>query len=164
MGIVIRKAILADIPAIMSIIPLARKCMEETGNTQQWINGYPQESVIRSDIEKEYGYLLCSSVGEVVGYFYFAIEEDATYSYIEGKWLNNEPYGVVHRLAANGKAKGLASHCLNWCFSQCSNLRVDTHEKNVIIRHILEKEGFSYCGTIYVSNGTPRRAYQKKKV
>ena len=28
------------------------------------------------------------------------------------------------------------------------------------MRHVLEKFGFVYCGTIYIADGSPRRAYQ----
>ena len=35
--------------------------------------------------------------------------DDPTYQQIyEGTWLNNEPYGVIHRLATNGKQKGVS--------------------------------------------------------
>ena len=39
-------------------------------------------------------------------------------SHIEGKWLNEAPYGVIHRLASNGKAKGIARQCIAWCFAR----------------------------------------------
>jgi RimJ/RimL family protein N-acetyltransferase len=39
---------------------------------------------------------------------------------------------------------------------------VDTHQDNVVMQRILEKLGFTYCGIIFVANGTPRLAYQKK--
>jgi len=66
------------------------------------------------------------------------------------------------RLASSGKEKGVAKACFEWCFSQCPNIRVDTHQDNVVMQRILEKLGFTYCGIIFVTNGTPRLAYQKK--
>lgn len=42
-----------------------------------------------------------------------------------------------------------------------AEVRADTHWDNVIMQHILEKNGFVKCGTIVVENGTPRIAYPK---
>ena len=90
---------------------------------------------------------------------------DPTYQHIyEGNWLNDEPYGVIHRLATNGKRKGVSDACLNWCFEQWGNIRVDTHQDNKVMQHILTKYGFQRCGIIYVKNGTERIAYQKKLI
>lgn len=41
---------------------------------------------------------------EIVTTFYFRIGEDPTYARIDdGKWLNDEPYGVVDGLAGSGR-------------------------------------------------------------
>ena len=101
---------------------------------------------------------------ELVGVFCFSQEPDPNYIVIEnGEWLDNKPYGVIHRIASNGKIKGLADKCISWCFKRCPNLRVDTHEDNFIMQKIFQRNGFHKCGTIYVQNGTPRIAYQKNK-
>ena len=42
-----------------------------------------------------------------------------------------------------------------------SSLRIDTHEGNVVMRRMLEKQGFMPCGTILLQNGDPRVAYEK---
>ena len=54
------------------------------------------------------------------------------------------------------------SACLDWCTARASQLRADTHADNKVMQHLLEKHGFVRCGIIYVSNGTPRIAYQRK--
>lgn len=82
----------------------------------------------------------------------------------EGAWLNDEPYGVIHRLATNGKQKGVSEACLDWCFERWPNVRVDTHRDNKVMQHILTKYGFQRCGIIYVKNGTERIAYQMKRL
>lgn len=70
--------------------------------------------------------------------------EDPNYQHIyEGNWLNDEPYGVIHRLATNGKRKGVSDACLNWCFEQWGNIRVDTHQDNKVMQHILTNTAFS---------------------
>lgn len=43
-----------------------------------------------------------------------------------------------------------------------SNLRGDTHERNLPMRRAFERNGFERCGTIWVEDGTPRIAYQKE--
>lgn len=40
------------------------------------------------------------------------------------------------------------------------NLRIDTHEENKVMRHLIEKSGFAECGIIRVEDGSPRIAYQ----
>ena len=46
-------------------------------------------------------------------------------------------------------------------FSQCGNLKIDTHENNVVMQNLLKKNGFTYCGRIYVDDGGERLAFQK---
>ena len=41
------------------------------------------------------------------------------------------------------------------------HLRIDTHEKNLVMQNLVKKTGFSYCGIIYVDDGTKRLAYEK---
>ena len=103
--------------------------------------------------------------GEILGTFCFILGEDPTYQQIyEGAWLNDEPYGVIHRLATNGKQKGVSEACLDWCFERWPNVRVDTHRDNKVMQHILTKYGFQRCGIIYVKNGTERIAYQMERL
>lgn len=75
--------------------------------------------------------------------------------------MNNEPYYVIHRMATNGKQKGIADACFKWCFEHCNNIRVDTHHDNLVMQNILKKYGFRRCGIIYTHNGTSRIAYQR---
>ena len=58
-------------------------------------------------------------------------EEDEDYKEINGKWLNEEPYGVVHRVASTGIVRGAASFCLDWAYAQTQNLRMDTYSDNI---------------------------------
>ena len=44
----------------------------------------------------------------------------------------------------------------------CGNLKIDTHRDNRIMQHLLDKNGFTYCGIIYLDDGTERLAYQKQ--
>lgn len=96
--------------------------------------------------------------------FMYDMREDPTYAVIEdGAWPNDRPYGVLHRIASSGRKKGVASFCMQWCFAQCGNLRCDTHDNNKVMQHVMKKNGFEYCGRIYVEDGSPRVAFQKVK-
>lgn len=158
----IRLATPQDLKALMGIFDYARCFMQENGNPNQWINGYPAEEFILKEINDGHCYTCENENSEIVGTFCFIPGEDPTYAYIEdGEWLNNEPYAVIHRMAGNGKIKGIADECLQWSFKQCKNIRVDTHHDNIVMQNILLKNGFKRCGIIYVKNGTPRIAFQK---
>ena len=39
----------------MAVLDAAKKIMRSSGNSGQWINGYPGEDIIRSDISSGYG-------------------------------------------------------------------------------------------------------------
>jgi hypothetical protein len=159
----IRKSTPQDINDIMNCIAFARQLMRDSGNTVQWTNGYPSEELMLENIEKGYNYLIVEN-DEVVATFDFIIGNDPNYALIEnGQWLNDEQYGVIHRLASNGKVKGVAQFCFEWCFSQIPNIRIDTHESNIAMQKVLKKLGYKQCGIIYVSDGSPRLAFQKIK-
>jgi RimJ/RimL family protein N-acetyltransferase len=154
-----------DFDIVMDIYAEARLFMQETGNKNQWINGYPSAELIIDDITKGNSYVCVNSDNEIVGTFCFMFGNDITYAAIyDGRWLNDEPYGVIHRLAGKKNNKGVAASCLQWCFEQCNNIKVDTHHDNIIMQNILEKNGFIRCGTIYTGNGTPRIAFQKNNL
>ena len=100
----IRSTEIKDLPLVMEIYDYARAFMRATGNTTQWIDGYPSEVLIRQEIEDGHSFVCIDEQGEILGTFCFILGDDPTYQQIyEGTWLNNEPYGVIHRLATNGK-------------------------------------------------------------
>lgn len=158
----IRKAVSEDIDQLMMIFDKARNFMIQTGNVSQWINGYPQRELIETEIEKGHCFVYVDETQKVIATFCFIQGPDPTYDIIEnGKWLSDKPYYVIHRLASDGSCKGIATACINWCLSHTDCLRADTHADNKVMQHLLEKNGFKRCGIIYVSNGTPRIAYQR---
>lgn len=159
----IKKTEIEDLDVVMTTIDIARQLMRDNGNTTQWTNGYPARELMAESIESGHNFLIYND-NEVVATFDFIIDEDPNYLVIEdGNWLNDDSYGAVHRLASNGKAKGVAQFCFEWCFSQFPNIRVDTHEDNIPMQKVLTKLNYEKCGVIYVSDGTPRLAFQKIK-
>lgn len=135
--------------------------MRENGNHQQWVNGYPSRELVRRDIDSGVCYVGEDTDGDVVMAFAFIIGEDPTYTLIEdGEWLNDSPYGTIHRLGSTGKYSGMLRECVEFCFTKVNNLRLDTHIANLPMRQATERLGFIRCGVIYCQDGTAREAYQ----
>lgn len=155
----IRNSTIKDLDEILSIYDHARQYMIENGNPNQWGLDRPSKQQIIKDIENENSYV-CLDEDEIVGVFYFNIDEDKTYNEIDGEWINEMTYGVVHRIAVKNNKKGIGSFCINWAYINCLNLRIDTHEDNKAMKSLLEKMNFKYCGIIKLENGDPRMAYQ----
>ena len=159
----IRKTRIEELDTVMEIYAYARKFMAETGNPNQWRNNKPPRERVEQDIIEGTHYV-CEENGEIVAVFFYDTKPDPTYTVIyDGEWPNDKPYGGGHRIASNGKVKGAGSFCLQWAFAQCGNLRIDTHEDNKVMQHVLAKNGFQYCCGIYLENGEPRIAFQKEK-
>ena len=157
----IRKTTREDLPRIMEIYEIARNFMRSHGNHNQWINGYPQRSLIEEDIRRDGSYV-CLDHERIVGTFFFITGDEPTYHCIEnGEWLNQAPYGVVHRLASDGSIRGVGRFCIDWSLAQCHNLRIDTHQDNQVMQNLLLSAGFSRCGIIHIQDGSERIAFQK---
>lgn len=160
----IRLAKEKDLPQIRTIYDAAKSYMDASGNLNQWGAGYPPEEYLQEDIFLSRLYV-CEEEDILHGVFLFAVTDDPTYHYIEGAWLNDEPYGVIHRIASDGVKKGIFRMVEEFCKEKMAeqnvtNLRIDTHEDNKTMQHLIEKCGFERCGIIYLANGSPRIAYQ----
>lgn len=159
----IRKALKNDLLEIKSIVAKARDIMKSSGNVNQWVDGYPSIDVLLADVRSGNAYLLFRE-DKAIAYFAMIDGPDPTYNFIaEGNWLNNDSYGVLHRIASNGEAKGVFKEILIYASEHYSNIRIDTHHDNKIMQRLLEKNGFVYCGIIFLTNGSPRLAYQRIK-
>ncbi len=150
-----------EIDNLMALYDYSRGIMRRNGNQSQW-TGYPTRDAILEDIRLGHSFVLHDEQG-IAGVFAFIIGRDPTYEYIEdGSWEEDDrPYGTIHRLACAPDKKGIAHACFEWCRGRITSLRVDTHNDNSIMRHIMDREGFEYRGTIYIADGTARRAYQR---
>ncbi|MDR3259869.1 MAG: GNAT family N-acetyltransferase [Fusobacteriaceae bacterium] len=157
----IRKTRYSDLPILLEIYSISRKFMADSGNPNQWINGYPTIELLTRDIDNGFSYVSIID-DQIVGTFCFIEGIEPTYSVIKGgNWLNDLPYGVVHRITTTAKNRGIASLCLDWCLKKCKNLRIDTHRDNIPMQKTLEKNGYIYCGIIKWEDGSERIAFQK---
>jgi uncharacterized protein len=152
----IRLSTPADIDTILRMYDHSRSVMRADGNMTQWV-GYPTADDVEEDIRRGVSYIVDGH-----GTFAMVPGVEPTYGYIDhGRWIDERtPYATLHRLAAMPGTHGIADiafHHAKECFD---HLRVDTHHDNRPMHHILEKEGFVYCGIIYMPDGAPRDAYE----
>ena len=159
--VVIGKAEAADMPRIMAIYEHARQFMKDTGNADQWKDSYPPQQLIVSDIEA--GRLYVVKKDDVIhGVFMFFIGEDDTYRVIEnGSWIDDSEYGVIHRVASDGQIKGIVRTVSEYCSDRIPHIRIDTHNDNKVMQHVLEGCGFRKCGIIHLEDGSPRIGYER---
>ncbi len=156
----IRHATVQDIPVILEIFDAARAFMRQNGNFEQWTGNYPAESDIVSDIELGEEYVI-EDDGVVCAAFTMMSRPEPTYEIIEGKWLQNGPYGTIHRVASSGKCRGCMQMAVEYALQFHSVLRCDTHQVNLPMRNALTRAGFVYCGTVYMLDGSPRMAFER---
>ena len=144
----IRRTEKKDIDVIMNIYERAKKFMAENGNKTQWGGSYPDIKLVEIDVEKD-GYVIVED-DQIIGVF--VLEENAkepAYRNIDGAWLNDKPYAAIHRCASSGTNKGVGQFLLDWCFNKVDNICIDTHEDNIPMKNLLNKNGYTYCGKIH---------------
>lgn len=159
---IVRKSTADDVESILKVIDVARLIMRRSGNQSQWVDGYPDKACFLCDINADCSFVI-EKEGRVVGTFALIKSPEPTYDVVFGGcgWRNPQgEYGVIHRLASNGECSGILGIALAFARSSYPDIRIDTHADNVIMRHLLCKNGFSEVGTILLSNGSPRVAYQ----
>ena len=162
----IRKSTPDDLDRMQEIYVHARSFMKEHGNPNQWgPNSWPPEALLRQDIRDGHSYVCVDDGGRVIGTFAFFYGKDIEPTFLrisDGAWLDDSPYGVVHRIASDGSQKGIGAFCLNWAYEQCGHIRIDTHGDNIVMQNLVRKLGYTHCGTIYVKQDPyPRLAYEK---
>ena len=156
----IRKATENDIQAVLAIFDKAKDIMRSDGNSTQWGDGYPDAGIVRTDISMGGAHII-EQDGKPVAYFALLPSPEPTYSSIDGKWLDDTaPYFVIHRIASSPESHGVFRRIIEYALSVSGNLRIDTHRDNRIMRRLIEKAGFSYCGVINLPDGSERLAYQ----
>lgn len=160
-----RKADLTDQARIWEILQDAISRRKQDGS-DQWQDGYPNPDVVRSDIERGAGHVLTAG-GNVIAYCAILINDEPAYANIEGKWLTDADFVVVHRVAVSKgySGKGLAKKILAFIedFAVSNNIysvKADTNFDNPAMMKTFENMGYVYCGEVYF-RGSARRAYEK---
>lgn len=162
---ILRKANFSEAPVVWTILQEAIEQRKQDGS-DQWQNGYPNEHTVHDDLNKGYAYVLTNDE-VIVAYAAIIFGIEPAYNDIKGKWLTNDKYVVVHRVATSNaaKGKGIATHLFRMledlCFQQkVYSIKVDTNYDNIPMLKIMDKLNYTYCGKIFFS-GAPRKAYEK---
>ena len=105
--------------------------------------------------------------GNVVAYGAVVFDGEPAYEAIEGAWLTDGDYVVLHRMAvADGeKGRGVATEFMRRveamaCGRGTGSMRVDTNFDNRYMLRMLGRLGFVYCGKVRYRSGE-RLAFEK---
>lgn len=147
------------------IIKEARACLKSLG-VNQWQQEYPGREDVAKDINEGNGYVLVTE-NAVMAYACISFGGEPSYDSIRGAWKSVQPYGVIHRLAVDNtcKGRGFASEFFRFAQELClsrgiHSIKIDTDRSNEIMKHLLKKNGFEYCGTVYFAN-SEKIGYEK---
>lgn len=160
----IRLARTADLKNLKEIYAHGRAFIKSFGSPQ-WQDNYPSDEIIQNDIDQSALYVYEQDSKVVACMTVFDYEE--TYNRIEGSWLSDKPYKVIHRIATHKDYynQGISSKLVIYVFQilEAKSIRIDTHELNIPMQKMLLKQDFTYCGIIYLNRTyeNVRLAYQK---
>ena len=150
-----------DLEEIQRLFIVARNYMKENGNPTQWKDTRPDIRLVEKDIELGNSYVIEDEQG-ITGTFAYIPGIEPTYLQIDGAWLDDEPYGTIHRIASDGRNKGIFDAAIAFAAKQGRDIRIDTHGDNRVMQNMLRKLGFIHCGTIHVlEDDYPRLAFEK---
>lgn len=163
---ILRKATFAELPEIWEILQQAIEQRKQDGS-QQWQNGYPNIQTIHDDILNDFAHVLLEN-DLIVAYVAIIFDIEPSYNNIVGKWLTNDKYLVVHRVAtANAaKGKGVATQLFQLLENIATeqnvySIKVDTNFDNLPMLKILEKLNYTYCGEVFYNGTSQRKAFEK---
>ena len=163
----LRKTNISDVNSVMKIISQSQDYFKLKG-IDQWQNNYPNENTIIEDINNGYSYVL-EKDNKIIATLALSFNGEVTYNKIyQGEWLSNEEYAVIHRIAVDNdlKGNGISSYLIE-CIKKIAldlnvhSKKVETHEDNISMQRLLEKNDFKYCGIIYLEDGNKRIAFEK---
>ena len=164
----LRKAKIEDEAAVGKLYQEASGFLASQG-IDQWQNGYPNKEAFLADLNRGESWVV-EEEGEVLATACLGFGREPTYDRIyQGSWgVEAEEYAFLHRIAVSEKLRGKNAPAL--FFGQLERdarekglpcLRGDTHRDNKIMRHVLEKNGLTYRGIIYLADGGERFAFEK---
>lgn len=164
----LRKAALTDEEAVLALYREAQAFLAAQG-IDQWQDGYPNQETFLADVGRGESWVL-EEGGQVAATACLGLGREPTYDIIyEGAWGTEAPeYAFLHRIAVSGACKGKGGPTL--FFQELERqarerglpcLRGDTHRENKIMQRVMEKNGLSYRGVIYLEDGGERLAFEK---
>ena len=146
-----RRATLADVPAILTLVRRVVPLMHASGNFQ-WSVDYPNEAVFTEDIQRNHLWIADLN-GVVAGVAALTTDQNAEYA--QADWDVTESALVTHRLAVDPAAqgRGVALALMEQAEKQAvaqglKFLRVDTNSKNAATQRLFPKLGYRFAGEI----------------
>ncbi len=190
--ITFRKATQADTDACWEVVDAARNHMIAIGR-KQWDELYPSREIITRDILGGNAYLLerknapfaseekqaapnepdstanlQADNSMIVAYAVIVKNGEPQYEHLQGTWLSNGDYLVIHRLAVcpklenQGLARQLFSYTETLALQQgVRSIKIDTNYDNGGMLHLMQALGYTYCGEIFYPRGQ-RMAFEKQ--
>ncbi len=156
----------SDIDMVMPVIESGRETLKAQGNGQ-WQDGYPSRFDLLNDIKNKNLYVIYNNK-KFVGVLALIIGDNDYSNLIRGKWLSNGEFLVMHRCAILKEYQGIGlGYYLFDIFKEVGlnknihSLRIDTHEYNNPMRHLIERNGFTYCGNVILTGNKERVVYEK---
>lgn len=161
-----RTALLKDYDDCWNVIDQARQQMIESGR-HQWTPDYPSRQNILDDINNGNAYVVTVD-GKIAVYGAVILNGEPAYDYLDGKWITNGNYYVVHRFAClpQLQREGFAQIFLKKLSSTCQvekvpSIKVDTNYDNFPMIHLLSIMGYCYCGIITYGTRGKRLAFER---
>ena len=150
-SLTVRRAAVADLPALLALVRRVVPLMQASGNLQ-WSADYPNEAVFANDIAR--GHLWVAELDGVVAGV-AALTQDQDAEYVQADWDVAEPALVTHRLAVDPAAqgRGVALALMAQAETQAQTqglrfLRVDTNSENAATQRLFPKLGYRFAGEI----------------
>ena len=162
------RAELHDMAGLMLIADEASAFLTAMGTKQQ--QGYFDPGVLRRDITAGNCWLF-EYEGQAAGCISLYFDPEPVYEEIDGAWLTaGEPYAIACRIAIRDifHGRGLAGEMMQLAEDLAAGrgragLRLDISRENEGMRSLLERRGYTRCGTVrYGEEGEPRAAYEKR--
>jgi len=150
----------------MVIINQAKRRLKSM-HIDQWQDGYPNEEAVKNDIANKNGFVFLDN-DKIIAYAAIIFDGEPTYQQIDGQWVTDNDYVVIHRIAVKDDYthKGVAKRIFKVAEMKARHrnvpsFRIDTHHDNRFMRNLIRQNGFTLCGIIQVRDGK-RLAYEKQ--
>lgn len=163
---------ITDLDKVMLIINEARYRLKSQG-LSQWNtkDGYPTILDMEKDIFYNHLYVVRNEQ-DILGCMAIIKGIDENYQTINGKWLSDNEYITIHRIAVGNKA--LSKHIGAFMIDeakklldiyQVDSIKADTHKDNKIMLKLLLNHGFIHCGQIELKSreDNKREAFEYKR-
>jgi ribosomal protein S18 acetylase RimI-like enzyme len=163
---IIRYAILTDLPNILKLVSEVVPLMNAGGNFQ-WDNNYPNANVLANDIQHQKLWVV-EVEGNIAGISAITTDQDPEYAQVG--WDLSETAIVTHRLAVSPhfRGMGIAEALMQKAENEAQRrniktLRVDTNSENAATQKLFPKLGYVFAGEIGLSYRPSLRFYCYEK-